>query len=101
MPQVSVTVPHDLGQEEALRRLQTAADALRSASAAQVRDAQDHWDGNTLSFSFSTMGANVHGTLEVGPAEAILAVQIPMMAVMFKGTIQKRMEEELKRLLER
>lgn len=51
-----VTIGHDKGQAEAIRRVNEGADQLfRSAGGAgiEIRDLERSWDANTLTFSFT------------------------------------------------
>jgi hypothetical protein len=99
MPKLTLSVPHKLGQEEALRRIKGQSDVVRSAYQAQVSDAHDEWEGNTLNFRFDVMGFHVQGSMTVEPAEVNVTTELPMMAMMFKGPIERRAREELEKLL--
>jgi putative polyhydroxyalkanoate system protein len=99
MPSISVAVAHHLGQEEAVRRLKEKAGAVKNSYATQVRDAEDRWEGNTLTFGFSAMGFRIAGTVAVEPAEVRVTAQLPMLALAFKGAIERRIRGELEELL--
>ncbi len=82
-----------------MRRLQSKADEVRKAYGQQVADAEDHWEGNQLHFGFTTMGMKIKGQMTVEPAAVAVAADIPMMAMMFKGPIERRVQEELGKVL--
>ena len=91
--------PHSLEQEEAARRLKEKFASVREAYGDQVTDLQDCWDGNTLSFAFRIMGMKISGTVEVAPAVIRMAAKIPLAAMMFRGQVESRVQEELAALL--
>jgi hypothetical protein len=99
MPQISLSVPHQLAPDEALRRLQEKGEFLRETYAGQVTNFQQHWEGNLLSYAFTTMGFNVHGTVAVEPAEVKVITELPWLAMAFKGKIEKDIRTELEKLL--
>ena len=84
MPQISLSVPHQLAADEALRRLQEKGEFLRETYAGQVADFQQHWEGNVLSYAFTTMGFAIHGTVAVEPAEEHSASIAPVFSQVAK-----------------
>ena len=99
MPHVTLEIPHSLGQEEALRRLKEKADLIRGTYGSQVTDFQQQWSDNVLSFSFKTMGVAIQGNMAVGPADVKLDVELPWLAMAFRGTIESKVREEVGKLL--
>ena len=99
MPQVSFSVPHQLGQAEAVRRMQEKADEVKKSFGNDVSNAFDRWNGNQLDFGFTSMGMNVKGNMAVEEADVKVRVELPMVAMMFKGMVEKRVREELGKLL--
>jgi hypothetical protein len=99
MPHISMVVAHQLPQEEAVRRIREKASEVRQANQDKVSDARDEWEGNKLSFAFSVMGMQISGTCEVEPSEVRIDVDVPLMAMMFRGPIERRAREELDQLL--
>jgi hypothetical protein len=49
MPKMSVTVPHQLGQAEALTRVQTMIGGLKRQYGDQISDLHEQWTGRTAS----------------------------------------------------
>jgi hypothetical protein len=91
--------PHNLGRQEAARRLKQKFGHVRDKYGASVNNLQEKWDDHTFSFDFSTMGMAVSGTIEVGDNHVKLDAELPFMAMIFKGAIQQRIGEELGDLL--
>lgn len=99
MPHISIVIPHHLTQEEALTRIKQKAAAIRQTYQNQVAGASDEWEENKLTFAFAAMGIQVKGNLVVEPHEVQIGVDVPMMAMMFRGPIERRAREELEQLL--
>jgi hypothetical protein len=95
MPSLKLTFPHQLGQEEAVARLKNLLTRVQEKYQAQVSDLHQAWNGNTLSFSFSTYGFKVAGDVIVQPMEVQLDGQIPIAAMMFKGKIESAIREQM------
>jgi hypothetical protein len=99
MPQLTVEVPHALGKEEAMRRIQMHSDFARGMYGSQVSDLQEQWNENVLTFGFRAMGMKVAGTLTVEEALVRLLTELPWAAMMFKGMIDQRVRQDLGRIL--
>jgi hypothetical protein len=99
MPQLSVQVPHTLGPDEAVRRLKDKFTLARGLYQGQVQDLHEEWTDHTLSFGFKAVGMKVAGTLAVADAAVNLTADLPFAAMLFKGTIEQRVRQELGELL--
>lgn len=99
MSKLEMNIPHQLGQEEAITRVQSLMKRVESQFGAQVKDLQQEWDGNTGKFSFKVMNMPVSGTLTVNQSDVSLDSQLPMAAAMFSGKIKSVIMEEAKKVL--
>jgi hypothetical protein len=99
MPQINMETPHQLGRDEAIRRLKDKFDHVRSQFGEQVNQLRESWEDHTFSFGFKTMGMGVTGTVHVEESLVKLKAEIPLAAMLFKGSIEKRIREELGGLL--
>jgi hypothetical protein len=99
MPSISVAVPHTLGQEEAASRLKQGFGSIRQTYEQHVSDLEETWDGSVLSYSFKTFGFTIKGTVAVEPSEVKLYSSLPLAAVMFKGTIEQQIRDQMTKLL--
>ena len=99
MPKISINVPHELGQDEAARRLSGLMDAIRNKYKDQIKDLEETMDGHSGTFSFKTMGLKVTGAVEVGETEAAIDCDLPFAAMMFKGKIEGEIRKQVERLL--
>ena len=99
MPGISLVVPHTLGQEEATSRLKHGFGDIRQTYQQHVSDLEETWDGNVLTYSFKTFGFTIKGTVAVEPSKVKLDASLPLAAMMFKGTIEKQILDQMNKLL--
>jgi hypothetical protein len=99
MPKVNIAVPHELGQAEATRRLQERFHTVKEQFGSQISDFEEEWEADSLRFGFRTFGLQISGLVESEPAEVKVAADLPMAAMMFKGTIEQQIRDELVKML--
>jgi hypothetical protein len=95
MPQLSVEVPHALGQQEAARRLKEKIGSAREMFGEQVTNLQEQWDEDVFRFAFDVVGMSVAGTMAVEPQMVKVAASLPLAAIIFRGTIEQRLRDEI------
>jgi hypothetical protein len=95
----NVTLPHQLGKDEAKRRLSGLLPGLRSEFAGMISDLQEHWEGDALHFAFKARGFAVTGAAEVRPAAVSVDYNLPLLARPFKGQFESGIRERLGKLL--
>ncbi len=99
MPKLSIAVPHELGKEEATDRVKRLAEKISDRYQDKAKDVEHAWEGNTLSYSFRTMGMNFKGAISVGDDAVNVDGDLPFAAMMFKSKIESSCREELTKLL--
>jgi hypothetical protein len=99
MASFSVSVPHAIGREAALVRVQKFLDDVRQDYSAHISDVRGEWRGNCLDFGFSATGLPVKGTLVVEDSAVHVAGPLPLAALFFRGKIEQTIRQELERLL--
>jgi hypothetical protein len=99
MPNLSLTVSHQLDQQQAIERLKGFLDKVKQRYQDQVSNLEENWNDNQLQFGFTTYGFNVKGNLDVQADAVVIDGQIPLAAMMFKGKIEQTIRDELTRLL--
>ena len=84
---MQVTVSHELGQAEAIRRIDAGADKLfqnAGTAGVEIRDLERSWNANTLTFSFTgKMGpftAPIRGTVLVEETKLTIDVDLGIVA---------------------
>lgn len=99
MPSLSLTIPHTIGQEEALTRMKHESKAALEAFGDRVKDVKEEWNDNRVDFSFSAMSFSVEGNMQVNHDNVAVNAKIPMAAFMFKGMIEQRLRERFGEVL--
>lgn len=91
---LTVSIPHKLGREEALRRIKGGLGSVRNDYAQFVQVNEEIWSGDRLSFSVTAMKQNVCGTIDVMENEVKLEVTLPWLLARvahgIDGLIRKR-----------
>lgn len=103
-----ITVSHEKGQQEAIRKIdQAAEDLIRSAAVGPIRlmNFQKRWQGNVLHFSVTgSMGMishDVSGTIEVTEKEVICEFSLPGFLARMLGQekVEQTVQSRVKALL--
>jgi hypothetical protein len=101
MPHINITVPHQLGQDAATQRLKNKLQEVKDQKTYTVTDVVETWTNpHTMEFSFRVYGFSLTGSVRSLPANVTIAVDLPVVAMMFQGTIEDQVRKELTRLLE-
>lgn len=99
MPSINISVPHQLGEEEAASRIKGYLAKVKDRHQDKISNLEERWEGNQLNAGFSTYGFNIKGDLKIEPNQVKLNGSIPIAAMMFKGKIEQTVKEELTRIL--
>ena len=99
MPKIELSVKHQLGQEEAKKRIASLIADSRSRFAGRVSNVAESWNGYVDAFSFDAMGFSVKGTLEVQPAQVLIEMHLPWAAYPFKARIEQEILTHARELL--
>lgn len=100
MPKFEVEVPHTLGQEAAVKRLQGFSEKIQQQHADKIKDFEQQWDGERLSFAFKTLGLRIEGRMTVEPDKVRVEGDLPFAAAMFKGQLTGAIQSQLERLVQ-
>jgi hypothetical protein len=92
-------VPHQLGQQQAVERLNSFLEKVQQRYKDQVSEMEGTWVGNVLSFAFKTYGFKIKGNAAVEQDQVKLDGDLPLAAMMFKGRIEQSIRDELEKLL--
>ncbi|MCL2623521.1 MAG: polyhydroxyalkanoic acid system family protein, partial [Planctomycetaceae bacterium] len=96
---VSRSHTHDQLAVTALLKSKIAA-ALQENSKT-VHHFSERWtDDHTMEFAFKTMGFSVSGLLKSLPKLVTVDVTLPFAAMMVKGMIESRLQEEIGKILD-
>jgi Putative polyhydroxyalkanoic acid system protein (PHA_gran_rgn) len=105
---MQIDVKHELGAEEAIRRLTTYFEELKGRQwpgGVEVAEARTSWNGSRAEFSFYAgkggFGIDIIGNVEVKENLVALRSELPVLARMFLGEdrIRSTVTRELERVL--
>lgn len=101
MPQpLTVTIPHSLGKEEAVRRLKSGIE--RAAANVPILIVEDQqWHGDRLTFRVSALGQVATGTVEVEQDLVRLQVHLPWMLAKFADAVERAIRKRGRPMLEK
>lgn len=100
---VTVTISHDLGKEEARRRITEGFSKLGGAMSggAFLSFSQEWTGGDQLSFAAKGLGQNITGKVDIFPQHVRIEATLPGLLATIAETITGRMEKEGRLLLEK
>jgi hypothetical protein len=99
MPELTVSIPHQLSQDEALRRIQTAIAQVKTQYSDKVAGLHEEWNGYRGNFEMSAQNLQVSGTVTVNPSDVTVHTTLPFFMSLFKATIESRVKDEVSRIL--
>jgi hypothetical protein len=98
---VTVSVPHKLGREEALRRLKTGLGRANGQFGALISIDRQDWSGDTLQFQMRALGQSAAGTITVFEDNLRIEVKLPWLLAMAAEKILPTMRKQATLLLEK
>jgi hypothetical protein len=98
---MKMSVPHELGRDDALQRLKGLLGDMKQQYGDKVTDLQENWTDAGGTFSFKAMGFKLSGTLNVTDTEMQLDGELPWAAKPFQGTVEATIRERAERLLKK
>ena len=99
MPNLTASIPHQLGRAEAKRRIQDHIGALRQEHGSTFTVLQETWKGDTMDFSATAMGQSISGYLTIDENVIHLNVALPWLLSMLAGTVKQKLEQQVTHLL--
>ncbi len=98
---VVVTIPHRLGKQEAVRRLQAGFSNVRSTFGESFVVVKDEWAGDHLDFRASVLGQTTTGTVDVADDHVRLEVQLPWVLSLLADKAKALVQRQGKLMLEK
>jgi Putative polyhydroxyalkanoic acid system protein (PHA_gran_rgn) len=96
---IVVDIPHRHGKAEATRRIKAAIDEARTREAAKFKVAEEHWDGDRLSFRIALLGQPCTGAIDIGDDSARAEVKLSWYASHLTKPAQAYIQQEGARIL--
>ena len=100
---VTVTISHELGKEEARRRINEGFEKFRGAfSGGMIFSFNERWtDEDRLSFTAKGMGQTITGTIDVFPQHVRIEAMLPGVLASLAEVVTGRVEKQGRLLLEK
>ena len=83
-----VSIPHRLGQPEALTRLKSGLDRAASKVAPMLTVDEQRWEGNRLYFRVSALQQQASGTVDVADDHVKIEVALPWLLARLATNLQ-------------
>jgi hypothetical protein len=99
MANLNIVIPHNLSEDEAVRRIKDAVTRAKAQGSGKIKDLEESWKGNVGTFSGSAMGHAASGTITVKASEIAVEMTLPFAATFFKGKIESSVREFAAKLL--
>jgi hypothetical protein len=87
---LTVSIPHQLGRQEAKRRLESGISRIRPELAGLVNTLDYDWDGDDLNFRAVAMWQTITGRIEVLEDAVRIEIELPWMMRLLGDTILKQ-----------
>jgi|SRR4051794_29661676 len=91
---VVVTVPHQLGKQEAKRRLQSGMGQVRSQLAGFGASVEDHWSEDRVTFTVAALAQTIGGRIDFEDELVRIEVDLPWMLAMLAEKIGGRISRQ-------
>ena len=98
---VVVNIPHDLGREEARRRLEKGFGRMRDQILGHALAFDERWEGERLHFNAGALGQKVSGRVDVCDRSVRIEVDLPWVLATIAEKLQGRIQKEGTLLLEK
>lgn len=95
-----VAIPHQLGREEARRRLKDNTGGLQGAFPGGFAEVKSGWvDENTMTLAIEAMGQSLRGQITIEESQAVVEVDLPPALAFVEPMIQGAIEQSGRKLL--
>jgi Putative polyhydroxyalkanoic acid system protein (PHA_gran_rgn) len=88
-----VSIPHQLGQQEAARRIKAGLATVRARHSTFFAIDSETWTGERLAFQIRSLGQSAPGVIDVADDHVRLEITLPWLlakiALRFTGAIRK------------
>ena len=98
---VTISVPHRLGREEAVRRLKSGLSRMANNLGGVIKIEQEVWSGDRLTFQMQGLGQSAAGTIDVREDSLLIAVTLPWLLAKIADQFMPKLKREATLLLEK
>ena len=96
---LDISVPHNLGRQEARRRVGESVDKVHARYAGTVGNIEQSWTGDRLDFAVTALGQRITGWLEVQDQAVQIRVLLPWLLARIAEKLRPQIEDETRRVL--
>jgi Putative polyhydroxyalkanoic acid system protein (PHA_gran_rgn) len=101
MPQpMIVNLPHNLGTDEAKRRMRNGIGGLKDHVPGGAADVESRWEGDRMHLRVAALGQEVTGHIDVEERKVRLELMLPPFLALFAGKIEGLLRDKGTDLLE-
>jgi hypothetical protein len=97
---VTVSISHKLGKEEALRRIRTGLARAREKGAGLMQFSDETWTGDKVAFGVSVLGQSASGSIDVHEGHVVIDVRLPWLLAKMADKAKALIEKQGQVLLE-
>ena len=97
---IKIDLPHQLGAEEAKRRMQGGIGKLKDHIPGGGAQVDSSWQDNRMNLRVQAMGQEVAGHIDVHETKVTLELMLPAFLAMFAGPIEAMLRNRGTELLE-
>ena len=101
MHNLAISVPHELEQAEAVKRVKELIGLFRDQFAGNISNLKEEWKGNIDTFNFQADGYPITGQLTVKASKIEVTGDVPYPASLFMNVIEAVIIEKAKVLLKK
>jgi putative polyhydroxyalkanoate system protein len=99
MPNLTLSVPHQLGRAEAKRRIQEQLEQAQRQYGAVLSGVEQRWTGDHLDVTVRGGGQSVTAHADVEDSVVQVAIELPWMFALLAGPIKGAIEQQARRAL--
>jgi putative polyhydroxyalkanoate system protein len=99
MPNLTMSIPHQLGRVEAKRRIEQYAAQMLQQYGHLLGQVTQRWNGDTLEFLLVSAGQSVTGQIIVEEQVVRVEIALPWIFTMLTGTVKQQVEQQGRLLL--
>ena len=99
MPNLTLSVPHQLGRAEAKRRIQEQLEQAQRQYGAVLSGLEQRWTGDHLDVTVRGGGQSVTGHADVEDNVVQVSIELPWMFALLTGPLKGAIEQQARRAL--
>jgi hypothetical protein len=90
---VTVNLPHQLGRDEARRRIQTGFAKIVQVLPVSAGSYSERWEGDRLVFNVAAMGQTLSGVIDVLDTVITMEIELPGVLGLLAGGLKNRLQK--------